>query len=491
MIKSDIMYRSLSKAQDIFNISPNLVGVGAEVDYDDRDKYLQELVGAEGCVTFHPEVTDEILEPFRKMLSEATFVLRNAYYAGDDSADKHKINRFRFYLADMLTDRITVDSMIKNRVPKSIADWLNEAADPDYSPECVIKAARQYKSPKLSKLLVKLFGEQSEVVKWYTCKCPKSLTKGLLSDWNITVSILPHHIAGMSYYGSYNHGGKRWKEGYEGTSCMDTERNGKGSGIFGLVPSMQDTTMAIAYLSHASDTDTWNPIYQARCLLRVVHVHGQPHMIACRAYYISNEATHILIDGLKNKFGNVHFVREMREFRGDTDYVEFKHEFDRDDIQFPVCKEIECQECDGEGNFGYDDYGNLNYCGECDGDGTWHVDGNYLPYIDDKDFIDCYSDKMVFKLPTAYFESVGVQLKREVKAEETVEEVAAAPVSYARVDNANCLLLDFEDMEHRVIANEPGLFGIVDPDYNPFARGLDRRIGEGVVGLADAVRVAE
>lgn len=414
MIREDIFNRSMETAQKVLDISVNLRGVGTRADYFERDGYLQDLLGEEGHVSFHPEVKANIIEPFKNLLIEGVRELQKKYYLADDETG---VLRFRSHIADNLLSNVSTESLLNNEVPSSVLAFINSYAE--WAGEEVVKESRQYKSPKLSKLIVKLWGEQHDIAKWYTTKCPRNLDKGVLNDWTVTLSILPHHIAGMSYYAPLNHGGQRWREGWNGTSCMDTKVNSRGTGVFQLIPSMRDVTMAVAYLSHADDNDIWNPIYQARCLVRVVYIEGKPHMIACRPYFINNEAKHILIDGLKNKFGNVHFVQDMREYKEDTDWVEFKAEFP-DSILYEVDGEVRCEDCDGDGYTGYDDYGDQIDCMTCDGEGTWHVSGDYLPYIDDEDFIRVSRNSMTFMLPTAYLTSVGIELRR-------VEKEAVAP----------------------------------------------------------------
>lgn len=480
MIHQDILNRSMQITQEILNESPNLRGAGAKAVYSDRDTFLQQLVGENGHITFHPEVTDEITEPFKSHLKDGIDTLRDAYYNARFGADS-EIKRFRFYVVDILRDNITTGHLLQNTVPQPVLDYVKDNADSRYNISELVKEARQYTSPKLSKLLVKLFGEQHEVVKWYTCKCPKQLSKGVLEEWTITLSTLPHHIAGMSYYGSYNWGGKRWREGYEGTSCMDTKRNGMGGGVFQLIPSLKDETMAVAYLSYASDSDIWQPIYQARCLVRVVYINGAPHLIACRPYFISNEATHILIDGLKNKFGNVHFVRDMRQFK-DTEWVTFEHVYS-DDIMYSVDAEIECEHCDGEGHRGLDEWGDPISCERCHGEGTWTINDDFLPYIDDGDFIKVYSDKMIFSLPTGYLQSVGVieteQEQEEelpiMEQEEAVEIAAVRPIHDEVIINLENAHINTEVL-FRMLMEAP----IIDMEEARRAFGLVERVPQGV-----------
>jgi hypothetical protein len=417
MISKDIMEKSLSLAQGIFEKSHHLRSVGAKAEYLERDEYLQKLVGENGYISFHPTVSDEILGTFQQMFKKDFIMLREEYHKASTN-DDYDIRRFRYYAAEALQDNMTSKDLLDNTVPMAFAKYVKYYATSKIEDEKVRREARQLMSPKLSKILVKLFGEQSEIVKWYTCKCPKKLTKGINRDWTVTLSILPHHIAGMSYYGSYNWGGPRWKEGYEGTSCMDPKRNGTGSNIFSLVPSMKDVTMAVAYLSCAEDDDIWQPIYQARCLVRVVYINDKPQLVICRPYFTSNDTMHILVDGLKNQFENAHFVRDIRRFSySDTRHEMFTYYYS-DDIMYYVNAEIKCDQCEGMGT----------NCNHCDGDGSWFVEDEFLPYIDDDDIISVYGDLMEFTFPVPYLESRGIDWRSE---EEDVEEQAKAEHSKA------------------------------------------------------------
>ena len=158
-----------------------------------------------------------------------------------------------------------------------------------------------------------MFGEQSNIVKWFTNKCPKKLESGENKQYNVTLSVLPHHIAGMSFYAPYNWGGDRWLEGWNGTSCLDTIRNSVGDCVYQVPSSMMDSTLAIAYLTESNNTDIFEPRYLARVLVRLVYVDGEPIMITCRPFFVSNEATHVLLEGLKNMFNNIHTVGDIRD----------------------------------------------------------------------------------------------------------------------------------------------------------------------------------
>jgi len=399
MIHQDILQRSMEKAQEVLDISFNLREAGVKADYLQRDDFWQQLVGDQGYMTFHPEVRADLVHKFLDVSKDDVRELERIYVRLPSGRDQ--IARLRFFAAQQLAESIKTDHLLQNTVPNEVTSYIKTYCNDGH--EDTAKEAKSYRSPKLSKLLVKLFGEKSETVKWYTTKCPKKLDSGLLEEWTITISILPHHIAGMSYYAAANHGGDRWIEGWNGTSCMDTKRNGAGRGVFQLVPSMRDVTMAVAYLSRSEDKDVWNPIYQARALLRVVHIHGEPHFLICRPYFTSHETRHILVDGLKNAFPNAHYTEDMRSFDGDD--VRFRVEYPKN-IGLEVDKEFVCSDCKGDG---------VDDCETCQGEGRWYIDDSFLPYIDDNDFITVHHDEIIFKLPVEYFASKGVDLNEPEK----------------------------------------------------------------------------
>ncbi|MGG1263801.1 hypothetical protein [Brevibacillus laterosporus] len=385
---------SITTAQEIFDMSHNLKSTGAiaEDNYIERDEYFHRLLGKDMHVTFNPSVTDSIIEPFKKLLKVGLYDKQEAYYNCYSSNEECNRSRNIYRITNMLYKRIDTNHLIKNEVPEPVMKVIKQE-----------DSLKTLMSPKLSKLLVKLFGERDDIVKWYTNKCPKSLKSGLREDYTITVSILPHHIAGMSYYSSYNHGGARWSGGYKGTSCMDTLKNGSGGNIFGLVSSMRDEYMAIAYLSESENNNIWEPVYEARTLLRLCYLDDEAHIIACRPYYTTNEASHILIDGLKNHFGNVHFVEDIRIYIDGSESKKIKQEYTEPILYKFNETTIQCPICDGTGR----DTSDGDWCDECEGDGEW-LASEQLPYVDDKDIMYIENKKLVYYLPTTYLKSMGL-----------------------------------------------------------------------------------
>lgn len=378
--------KSLEVANDILMESENLsnTDVTAEM-YKERIPYLTNLLGEEGKVSFHPFVAKDVSAEFFDAMAPDLDQKQRDYYncSGDDT-----VYREAYYLAGQLKDSITDVDLVANRVPNSLADYIKN------------HEIKGYSSPKLSKLLVKLFGEHSDTVKWFTNSCPKNLDKGLNTDYKVHLSILPHHISGMSYYAPYNFEGARWVTGWRGTSCMDTKGNSTGGGIYQLPPSLLDSTLAIAYLTTSNNDDDFAPRYLARALVRVAKVNDNDYvMLGARTFYTSNETKNILVEGLKSEFENFVHTDDLR--KGYNVYTN-KSFFTPIDTGWDVdSAREECGECDGDG------------CGDCDGDG-YNTDSNtYYPYIDDSEFVYISDESVQMKLPTKWLEEMGY-IEKEV-----------------------------------------------------------------------------
>jgi hypothetical protein len=390
-----ILDKSLLKAQEIFNAGANLRKDNVKVNYTNRDDYLRSIVGEDGYITFIPQVTTDILLAIKDLLIPILNDARSAYVNARDlfgRLNNHEQRlRDRYTLIDRLYNTIEVDHLLNNTIP----DYVNE-----FIKECDLK---ELKSPKLSKLLVHLCGEKSEIVKWYTCKCPKTLQFGELDEYRLTVSILPHHIAGMSYFASLNWGGEKWEGAHAGTSCCDPIRNTNGGGLYTLGASLNEETLAIAYLSFNNHDDIFQPIYQARVLLRVCYLNeNTPILIACRTFGTSKTAKHIIIEGLKNKFGNVHYTEHMNNFFGAR--VLINHKFSVEPtFRFPSEK---CVHCNGIGHL-TNDLGREVEC-PADCNNGYFIPDPIFPYIDDANIIVMTEDEVSFYLPEAYLDKEGL-----------------------------------------------------------------------------------
>lgn len=412
LMTSTLLERSIETAQSIFNRSENLQSVNADADiYEDRIQYLKDLLGEEGHLSFNPFVAKDLTIDFNKNLKTARKqVYENYYHKNYDSYSDEMIARNEYYISDSLPSYVTNEHLLSNKVPEKIMGDIKRYEMKGYS------------SPKLSKLLVKLYGQDSDVVKWFTNQCPKKLDKGLIEDYKVHLSILPHHIAGMSYYAPYNTGGDRWETGWNKTSCMDTIRNGDGSSIYQLVPNLLDTTLAVAYLTKADNNDLFEPAYQARLLVRVAKVNDNDYiMLGLRPFYTNNETKNYLVEGLKSEFENFVLAEDLRtEYKTNRDMESFRTDIE---VAWETSGAREtCDDCDGDGVDYYDDS-----CSTCDGSGHVTVDNEtYYPYIDDPDFVTVDEGNVEINLPRAYLVKMGYMEEPEKEVLPTFSRIALA-----------------------------------------------------------------
>lgn len=378
--------KSLEVANDILMESENLsnTDVTAEM-YKERIPYLTNLLGEEGKVSFHPFVAKDVASEFLDAMAPDMDQKQRDYYgcSGDDT-----VYQDLYYLAGRLKEAITDADLISNTVPQNLVEYIKN------------HGLKGYSSPKLSKLLVKLFGEHSDTVKWFTNSCPKNLDKGLNKDYKVHLSILPHHIVGMSYYAPYNFDGPRWVTGWSGTSCMDTKRNSTGGGIYQLPPSLLDSTLAIAYLTTSHNEDDTEPHYLARTLVRVAKVNQDDYvMLGARTFYTNNETKNILIEGLKSEFENFVYADDLR--KGYNVYKNRSFLTDIDTGWDVDSAKMQCDECDGDG------------CGDCEGEGYNTESNTYYPYIDDADLVTITDEGIQVRLPNKWLEEMGY-IEKEV-----------------------------------------------------------------------------
>lgn len=375
---------SLYLAQEVLDTSDNLsdTNVSARHLYCDRHDFLKHLVGEEGVTSFYPIVATDVTAPYKDHLSKVYDKVCLEYihdtYEGT-SADA----RQRLYLLERLM-KASNEDIINNKVPAIFSNFVKD------------NDIKGHSSPKLSKALVKLCGQDSDVVKWFTNQCPKSLTKGENKAYKIHFSILPNHIAGMSYYAPYNTGGKPWREGWNRTSCMDTRRNGDGETIFQLPPNLKDSTLAIAWLSYADD-DVEEPKMLARMLVRLCELSkGQYLLIGQRIYFTDNEVKYVLIEGMKNEFEMFHHVLDIRNYDRSKEkrYVTYL----KDDLEWTTDQVRQSCECCGGDGYDYDG----DTCYECDGDGYYYDEDSFMPYNDDEDIITLHGDKIRYTFPTDF-----------------------------------------------------------------------------------------
>lgn len=414
VLAATLFEQSIAKANEIFNCSENLTNAGADARkaYVERIPYLTNLLGENGHISFRPYVTKDLSIDFRNVMEqEFRKTYEEYFYRKHTTEGDVRKARHHWVLTRVLFDYTTNDDLLQNKVPYRVREEIEQH-------EIEVEG---FNSPKLSKMLVKLYGEQSDVVKWFTNKCPKKLEQGLNKDYKVHVSILPHHIAGMSYYAPYNWGGDEWITGWNYTSCMDTIRNSDGATIYKLVPNLMDGTLAIAYLTASDNDDLFEPRYLARLLIRVAKVNENDHvMVGLRAFYTSDETKNILIEGLKSEFENFVHVEDLRRRYDMDDYKKFI-------TPMGVTWEVEesretCEHCDGTGE---DDWG--DDCEECDGRGYNQVyDGEYRPYVDDADVLAFRRNAVIIKLPIDYLVEKGYMEKQQEEVSPSISQGAFA-----------------------------------------------------------------
>lgn len=137
---------------------------------------------------------------------------------------------------------------------------------------------------KLGKALTKA-GFKQHVIDAY------SLQVKTEKECYITISDLPQHIAGMSYYAALN----SW-DGYNGTSCQDTRQS--GNEVMKLTGSLYDDRLFIAMLHYSlDDLQDMTDKLKARCMMRYVEVE-EKSMLLSTHYYGDIETKDILHNGL-------------------------------------------------------------------------------------------------------------------------------------------------------------------------------------------------
>jgi hypothetical protein len=399
-IDKNLLDASIKKAQEIFDMSMRLRDDNTKVVYQQRRPSFVPLVSEAGYTEFHPLVTVNVAGTFRELFWPIIRRLRDNYYMSetDDEARKwHDLYR----LADLFNVHLTNEDIINGTIPSFVREFINS------------RGLKGFSSPKLSRALSKLADESSPFWAWYTNKCPKKLMKGENKDFKVVVSVLPHHIAGMSYFSCYNSGGKRWN-GWEGTSCQDPTRNSAGVAMYNLPASVKDESLAIAYVTKAENNDILNPVMEARALVRVVELsNGNVFYVVLRQFGYPESIT-ILLDGLKNRFSNVFVNHDIREKYDNSRGKCLRIHMNIEDCR-NFAREETCGCCEGRG---HDEDG--DDCLICDGRGR--VGGQaFLPYNDDSDIWGIDEDtgtKITYRIPKQMLIDYGLYSVEETAHDE-------------------------------------------------------------------------
>lgn len=391
-LTNNLMQQSIEEAIEILNKSEYIreANVGSSV-YREREQYLKDMLG-EGHISFHPTVEKDLTVDFQKHIQPLVSQKHNIYLNEYRYEEERKAYN-DYMIASKLLDNITNEHLLNNTIPGKVTTFIER------------RDIKGLSSPKLSKLLVKIFGETSDVIKWYTNKCPKKLEKGVIQDYKVHLSILPHHIAGMSYFAPYNWGGEKWITGWNNTSCMDTSRNGSGDCINQLPPNLLDSTLAIAYLTTTENDDLFSPRYEARLLVRVTKVTDDDYLlVGFRPFFTNNTTRSYLVEGLKAEFNNYVQCDDLRNEYSDL-YGSHMSSFSMytevgwSSEEIKVC----CHVCDGDGT-AWDD----EECTTCDGTGQVSSDNDpFYPYVDDPEFLDFFEDRVEISLPKEYLIAKG------------------------------------------------------------------------------------
>ncbi|MDR4436198.1 hypothetical protein [Bacillus tequilensis] len=394
ILTNNLMEQSMEEAIKILNKSRLIREAGVDSSlYVEREQYLKDLLGEEGYISFHPNVEKDLTADFQKQ-AQPLVSQKHDIYLNEHRYEEERRAYNDYSIASKLLDDVTNEHLLNNTIPGEVTTFIKR------------RDIKGLSSPKLSKLLVKIFGETSEVVKWYTNKCPKKLEKGVIKNYKVHLSILPHHIAGMSYYAPYNWGGEKWVTGWRNTSCMDTSRNGSGDCINQLPPNLLDSTLAVAYLTTSENDELFSPRYEARLLVRVIKVTDNDYLlVGFRPFYTNNTTKNYLIEGLKAKFDNFVQCDDLRS--------EYSDLYGSHMSSFSMYTEVgwshtgikvSCDDCDGDGT-DWDD----EECSTCEGTGyvSSYDDDPFYPYVDDPEFLEFFEDRVEISLPKEYLIAKG------------------------------------------------------------------------------------
>lgn len=324
--------------------------------YNQRRSAIMDLVGPTGRKEFAPKSMYNAIEDSEKQYSEALEDIRKAYNLTPLNSDEAADLKTRYEVLKHLRSRLDNMDYLANKVPKHVMDDTSRWG---------VNGKPYMSSPKLSRWLSKLAGESSSLLAWYTNRCPKGeAVLGEREEYRIILSVLPHDIAGMSYYAPYNWDGERWLDGYAGTSCMDTICNGGGDAMHQLPANLSDPTLMVAMIVKSNGDKPHHfhaleEVMMARMLVRVVEIDGKTLMIGQRIYAFDRDTQKLITEGMATEFGKdyIHCETLENKFYGDSRTLKFS-------FRGPSDSTSECPRCDGDG---YDEDG--DECDRCDGSG--------------------------------------------------------------------------------------------------------------------------
>ncbi|ALA07299.1 hypothetical protein SECTIM467_175 [Brevibacillus phage SecTim467] len=439
-LESDAFLRSSAVASGFLNANIHLREVSAYYLYNERFVGFNDLgLNEKGYTSFIPSVKLNVEDAWQRIVHSSEY---DTYFAKvvkfDNFEERHAWGQL-FWMVRGLCHK---DIIARNVTPEIINHIRNKKKEFESFRKCP-------SSPKLAKLIGFLFGEKAGgAMDWLTTKCPREDKAGKLDEYRIFISVLPHNVAGMSYYSSKNHGGSSW-QGHNGTSCQDPSRTHRHDLINHLPASLSENTLAIAWLAKRENNDIWHPVYEARANIRLIPCKNKNLFLICSAYFTNPTASSILIEGLKNQYPEMMIYApdvqvygvDVMDIEVTIDSVEYEGQnvcecyacsgTGEVEIDCPSCNGLgdECRECEecggygsvcsedgeekdtcsychGEGEFNTEcgDCGGNRYfqveCSSCDGTGyQTEFDDIYLPYIDDTHVILCESEMIIYTLP--------------------------------------------------------------------------------------------
>lgn len=410
-------FSSASMADSLMHENEYLERVEAATIYNQRLAGFQDLgiTNEVGYTGFIPNVTQDFTEHWDNLI-------RGDWQNLHRTVREHNVSDYwerEQALENLHTWVRTIDkeSILSRTVPENLRVWIDGRIEnnPDWTFFKKIP-----KSPKLTKLIAFLYGSASGgALDWLTTKAPREIVRGELDEYRIYVSVLPHHVAGMSFYSSYNHGGERWG-GQNGTSCQDP-RNEDSFSLIGHLPgSVAEQTLGVAWLTKRENNDAWRPVMEARALVRIVPTPTKNLFIICKQYGTNETVKNILLEGLKNQYPNRMLSRaELADYSVERIDIEVDIWDCNVEVEYG---NPECPHCDSDGEVLHNcdcehcpHNGEYMPCPECGGDNV-DPDGGYetqcfTPYVDDTDFVAIDDTLVTYTIPVTALQACGVPVE--------------------------------------------------------------------------------
>lgn len=410
-IDTEVLNRSIKEAKFVLRNSPLLDEV-KELNYNYRRNSFSDFISEKGYEIFSPYISDLLAENFKEQFHEAKKIIMYDYWESLEDEQVASLKANLFSVASLLYEHISANNILKNTIPIEVIEKIESYSWPN--PKIYPQSLKNFSSPKLSKLISKLIPEDHPFTGWYTNSCCKSANMGIDEDHKIVLSVLPHHIAGMSYYSCFNFGGKAWNS-YSGTSCQDPLINPIGDEIPSLVASIQDETLAIAYLTKSENKDIFNPIYEARALFRIIELKNGKTLIILLRQFGYEKSKSLLIEGMRNKFeGRILINDDIYAYKKNMKNEELIQEHIEMTFNVSPCFNFKnegnhkCFFCEGLGyvdnwSQGEEETKSQVCCPQCDGTGL--VDsGIFYPYNDDYPLWNIYGSELKGKLAFEFIE---------------------------------------------------------------------------------------